>query len=160
MTCSTETSAYYRKSWRGPGPRDVAARGGSDAACCPEVQAPWSPDTGFLPYVRLPRASAGCRCLSQADLCHRAARAWHRAPAPRVLRPREMLGGRWPRFTGVGVQGALGGQDPCMRPGGVEPGQEASPAPVTGQLDAAHRQEVSSPIILSAASLLHLCVCL
>lgn len=113
-----------------------------------------------MPYVRLPRASAGCHCLSQADLCHRAARAWHRAPAPRVLRPREMLGGRWPRFTGVGVQGALGGQDPCVRPGGVEPGQEASPAPVTGQLDAAHRQEVSSPIILSVASLLHLCVCL
>lgn len=47
-----------------------------------------------------------------------------------------------------------------MRPEGVEPGQEASPAPGTGQLDAAHRQEVSSLIILSAASLLHLCACL
>lgn len=40
-------------------------------------------------------------------------------------------------------------------------GQRASsPAPGTGQLDAVHRQEVSSPIILSTPSLLHLCVCL
>lgn len=40
-------------------------------------------------------------------------------------------------------------------------GQRASsPAPGTGELDAAHRQEVSSPIILSTPSLLHLCVCL
>ncbi|CAN0530356.1 unnamed protein product [Rangifer tarandus platyrhynchus] len=62
--------------------------------------------------------------------------------------PRRCQGEGGQGSQGWEAQGALGGQGQ----------RDSSPAPGTGQLDAAHRQEVSSPIILSTPSLLHLCV--
>ena len=64
-----------------------------------------------------------CRCLSQAGLCPEAAQAWRGALAPRVLRPlgdaKEVPGGRWPRFTGVGGSGSPGWAGPLCEARGI-----------------------------------------